>query len=226
MNLEIKKYNDKDDWVNAISESIETNIKQLCLVYDEVNMLLSGGSTPGPVYRKLDKEIPSFMQLRIGLVDERFVPVNDDQSNEKLLKNCFNTRSAKEYTIVGMVKDETNEQTNLEEVGHAYSPFFDRTDVVILGMGGDGHTASIFPFDPESEIVKKNGVKGVFSTKAPEAPKKRITCSMHLICSAQYIYLLISGAEKLKVLKDYEFQYPIHNVLERRPDVKIYYLEK
>ena len=226
IDLKINNYTDCDAWTEAVAESIDLNIKLLFSIHDEINVLLSGGSTPGPVYRKLDSEISSFKKLKIGLVDERFVPTNDAHSNEKLIKKCFVSRPANEYNIVGMVKDDIDEVNNLAEIKTAYAPFIKRTDLVILGMGGDGHTASIFPLDSESDAVLTNGITGIFSTRAPSEPKKRITCSLDLICNARHIYLLISGAEKLDVLKDFQSQFPIHKVLEKRPDVAIYYLEK
>lgn len=226
MNLILNNYSDSEAWIKAVTQSINFKIESLIAKFDEVNILLSGGSTPGPVYKKLDSEIFSFKKLNIGLVDERFVPTDDDNSNEKLIKKCFDSRPSDVYNIIGMVKDDKNEANNLAEVREAYSPFIERTDIVVLGMGGDGHTASIFPYDSESDIAKKNGISGVFSTKAPAAPINRITTSMDLICNARHIYLLISGAEKLEILNSNHLQYPIHNVLERRPDVEIYYLEK
>jgi 6-phosphogluconolactonase len=226
INLVLNSYTNKELWINAVTKSIDFNIRTLYAMHNEVNMLLSGGSTPGPIYKKLDSEISTFKKLNIGLVDERFVPIDDDQSNEKLLKQCFDSRPSEEYNIIGMVTDDKNEANNLIDVNAAYAPFIKRTDIVVLGMGGDGHTASIFPNDPGSDIAKKIGAAGICSTMAPAAPTNRISASMDLICNARYIYLLISGAEKLEVLNNYQFQYPIHTVLERRPDVEIYYLEK
>ena len=225
MKLDIRNYKDVENWTIAAAESIIMNIKMMYSLQDEVNLLLSGGSTPGPIYKILDQDLGSFKRLTIGLVDERFVPTNHEHSNEKLIKKCFDSRPAEEYNIVGMVKDAENEWENLKLVREAYAPFKNRTDIIVLGMGDDGHTASIFPNDLESDEVITNGQIDIFSTKAPVTPTNRITCSMDLICNARHIYLLISGQEKLGVLKG-DYQYPIHTVLEKRPDVQIYYLEK
>ena len=125
-----------------------------------------------------------------------------------------------------MVHDIEDEVNNIELVKTKYQDFIERTDVVILGMGPDGHTASIFPNDLQSDKVLSSNEKSVFSTKAPNHPEQRITCSLEMITNASSIYLIISGDEKLKVLKSNDLSLPIHVVLKKRNDIKIYFLAK
>lgn len=224
MKLDLRTYHLKSDWINAATADIYSDIKRVLAENDQANVLLSGGGTPGPIYEQMAREIEDFNSINLGLVDERFVPVDSEFSNERLIKDAFS--KAKETTIVGMVQTDKNEQENLNQIRELYAPFRNRTDVIILGMGGDGHTASIFPSDPNSMEVLKNGAINLFSTCAPVEPKKRITCSMELISRATYIYLLIAGEQKLKVLRNNQMRLPIHNLFERRSDVKIFYLEK
>ena len=62
-------------------------------------MLLSGGSTPGPLYKLLDKQCSFLEKVKIGLVDERYVPVSSEFSNEQYIKNCFSKHPETFYQI-------------------------------------------------------------------------------------------------------------------------------
>jgi 6-phosphogluconolactonase len=74
-------------------------------------------------------------------VDERFVPRDDSDSNERLLRNCFSKNSPGSYDIKGMVLNDQDKTDNLRQVRDQYQLFIERTDIVVLGMGKDGHTA-------------------------------------------------------------------------------------
>ena len=171
------------------------------------------------IYQQLKETSDSLDSLHIGLVDERFVPVTDEKSNERLIRNCFGESTQ----ITGMVVDSEDEVNNLLEVRKRYEPFIEHTDVVILGMGTDGHTASIFPYDPASDDIRRHKREGVFSTKAPNNPTNRITCGIGTLLKAKKIYLVIFGNEKLNILGGLRENLPIHDFLKSREDINIVY---
>ncbi|MFZ9028390.1 MAG: 6-phosphogluconolactonase [Crocinitomicaceae bacterium] len=215
----MKKFNTKEE---AIKELRETIINVLNDENDRSGfstMLLSGGGTPGPLYMELNRSYDAFDKTTIGLVDERFVPTNSEHSNERLLRNLI-SRSDK---IVGMVYDQDNYSENINITRKHYEIFHDKLDVVVLGMGGDGHTASLFPNDPSSDQVMEGNEIDLFNTNAPSVPTRRITCSKRLLLNAKHVYLLIFGEDKLKVLKNSKLNLPIHRILEERKDIEIYY---
>lgn len=211
-------------------KSKEEAIEQLRLVTIEAlkasnektgfsTMLLSGGGTPGPLYSELNRTYKEFEKTTIGLVDERFVPVSNEHSNERLIRNLI-SHSDK---IIGMVHDEDNYSQNINIAQKHYEIFKDKLDVVILGMGPDGHTASLFPNDPSSEQILANNDIGLFNTNAPSIPTRRITCSKQMLLNAKHIFLLIFGEEKLNILENSNLNLPIHVLLKERTDIEIYY---
>lgn len=211
-------------------KSKEEAIEQLRLVTIEAlkasnektgfsTMLLSGGGTPGPLYSELNRTYKEFEKTTIGLVDERFVPVSNEHSNERLIRNLI-SHSDK---IIGMVHDEDNYSQNINIAQKHYEIFKDKLDVVILGMGPDGHTASLFPNDPSSEQILANNDIGLFNTNAPSIPTRRITCSKQMLLNAKHIFLLIFGEEKLNILENSNLNLPIHVLLKERNDIEIYY---
>ena len=221
----IKEFNQEGEFINSIVLDILDDMQTCLIANSEIRILLSGGGTPIPVYKKLDQNCQFFDRMKIGLVDERFVPTNNEYSNELLLRNCFSKHDADTYNITGMVVNDQNKIENLSIVSERYQMFADRTDIVILGMGKDGHTASLFPNDEDSISATETDEISLFNTNAPSHPKERISCGMDFINNAESIYLLITGAEKLNVLKNIEEQLPIHILLEKRKNIKIYYLK-
>ena len=216
----------EDRLIDSIVETLISELEQSVQSNGSANILLSGGSTPGPIYKVLDQKCAFVKHLKIGLVDERFVGSESEFSNERLIKSCFTKLPIELYNIEGMVHDIDDEANNIELLKTKYQPFIERTDVVILGMGTDGHTASIFPNDPQSNEVLSSNERSIFSTKAPNHPTHRITCSLDMITNASSIYLIISGDKKLNILENNELSLPIHDVLKKRNDIKIYFLAK
>jgi 6-phosphogluconolactonase len=213
-------FENKETLIKAMVSSILDSLQSAIQKNGTANILLSGGSTPGPLYRLLDQECDFLDKVTIGLLDERYVDVTSESSNEKYIRSCFTKYPEDYYTFKGMVYDTSDEKRNLEIVRTQYEDFIEHTDVVILGMGPDGHTASIFPNDPESEIARTTTDKELYSTKAPSDPTNRITCSLEMITSATTVYLLFYGKEKWDVLNNVEKSFPIHDVFRKR-DVKI-----
>lgn len=182
-------------------------------------ILLSGGNSPKSLYQMIGKEYSRCNMMKIGLVDERFVPLDHEQSNERMIRSCFSNQTE----VVGMVKNTENYENNLKLVQEDYSEFHHELDLVLLGMGGDGHYASIFPNDPSSFVATVSSLKGLMNTNSPNQPRKRITCNLELLCGAKTIYLLIFGQDKLDLLVNLQEHLPITRILKKRPDIKIFY---
>ncbi len=188
--------------------------------YGNAILLVSGGSTPTGLFKKLSERKFPWKNTTIGLVDERFVANSSEYSNEKLIRETLLKNEASEVTFIPMVFDEINEETNIALVRKAYQKF-SRIDAVVLGMGDDGHTASIFPNDPESEIALKSN-ELIVSTKAPNYPTNRITCSLSFLKKASKTYLFITGINKQEVLNESKDKnYPISYLFDEK--MNIYY---
>jgi 6-phosphogluconolactonase len=222
--MEIKKFENKKNLESTLLLKISTCISDAIKKYGDARFLLSGGSTPMNLYSLLSEETIEWEKVKIGLVDERFVPKENLFNNETQIKNNLLKNSAKFATIFGMVYNYENEMLNLKMVNQQYKTFFERIDFTILGMGEDGHTASLFPGDKESEELMNTSNMGVFSTKSPSFPYNRITCSKELIAKSNYIALFINGETKFNVLKNsIETQVPISYFVKNSKNMEIYY---
>lgn len=213
--MEIKEF----DSVLAANLAIVGTIKEYYRINHSrsLKMLLSGGSSPIELYKLIGKELQYIHALNIGLVDERFVVTSDDYSNEKLIRNHFQTAQ-----ITGLVKNIENYKENLIQAENEFNFFYSDLDISILGMGNDGHFASIFPNDKNSSFALHTNSKCLINTNAPNYPYQRITCSAELLGSANKIILLVFGEEKKIILKQFEKDLPIHQFLNKF-QVDIYY---
>lgn len=199
-----------DELLKVLAESIEK--------YGNATLLLSGGSTPKGLFKKLSERIFPWKNITIGLVDERFVNNSSEYSNEKLIRETLLQNEAHKATFIPMVYDDLDEINNLELAQKAYEKL-ERLDAVILGMGVDGHTASIFPNDTESEIAV-NTPELIVSTKAPNPPTNRITCSLKFLQGAKKTFLFFTGENKLEVLNESVVKkYPIAHFYNSNTDI-------
>lgn len=161
-------------------------------------LLLSGGSTPSGVYRLLATADIDWRLVHVGLVDERFVPIDNPFSNFRLLKETLAQHNAKHVQIYPMVLNSSAYAQNLQEIEATYRKFT-QPDVCLLGMGPDGHTASIFPNDPASEEANYNEVVLLSNTNAPAEPIQRITFNGPVLRRSNSLYLMLTGAQKKEV---------------------------
>lgn len=170
--------------------------------FGDFHLALSGGSTPLPFYRRLMVD-PAFREFpwkrtHLWLVDERRVPLTDDRSNWKhiaeLLVDHSDIPVAHAHAIDATAVDadiryerELQQALAWREKGH------DRLDFVLLGMGDDGHTASLFPRSPALQAGER---LVVINTGPAVTPPDRVTLTFRAINAARLIAVLVTGAKK------------------------------
>lgn len=198
----INKHTNREDLENRLLEIICHVLRKEVESFGKACLLLSGGSTPINLYKKLSKVELPWDKISIALVDERFVPKDDSYSNEKMIREALCQNHAQNAKLIGMVYDDENEAKNLKEARKAYEQFIPPPTICLLGMGTDGHTASLFPGDAASESDLQMGEEiSLISTQAPAHPHKRISLTKKEILSAKHLLLMITGEEKLNLLK-------------------------
>jgi len=224
--MKIKNFENINILESSLVKKISLYISVAIENYGDARILLSGGSTPINLYSSLSQENIDWGKVKVGLVDERFVDQKSNYSNETHIKNNLIKNSAKTAILSSMVCCIDNELLNLEMVRSNYSCFIERTDFTLLGMGNDGHTASIFPNDKESDKLMNSINIGVYSTKAPNYPYNRITCSKEFIAKSNAIVLFFTGEHKFNILKNSNnTNVPISYFVKNYKEMEIYYTE-
>lgn len=188
----------------------------------QATLLLSGGSTPTHLYQKLGEIDLDWSKVHVGLVDERFVPQESPYSNERLIRENLMTTHAAAANFHPLVLDASDYDANLG-LATLENEVFEHPDVVVLGMGDDGHTASLFPTDEASQLASHSRAI-LANTNAPVEPIKRITFCGPTLKKGTHLFLMIIGKNKMEVLlKSEKNAYPIHPFIDHLEG--IYYSE-
>lgn len=222
--MKIQEFDNKTQLEIALVAKLSELIQKAILKYGEARVLLSGGSSPRAIYTQLSQEKLNWARVKFGLVDERFVELQDKDNNERMIRSTLCQNNAKKVALVGMVVDPSNLQNNLELTRKNYKLFEERIDLCLLGMGEDGHTASLFPRDEQSESLLNTNEIGVFNTISPNYPFNRITCSKEMLAKSENTLLLIAGQKKKEVLEYAKYSsLPISYVMKEFNNLAVYY---
>lgn len=194
-------FDSKAQLEKALATQIASDLSSAIQQKGSATLLLSGGSTPSGVYRLLSTFDIDWSKVFIGLVDERFVAADSPFSNYKLLNETIAANSAKNVVIHPMVVDVDNYEENLKKSEAVYR-IFTEPDVCLLGMGPDGHTASIFPNDFASEQANFDERSLLSNTNAPSEPTQRITFNGPVLRRTKSLYLMFTGAQKKDIFNN------------------------
>ncbi|AKF79690.1 6-phosphogluconolactonase [Myxococcus fulvus] len=159
------------------------------------SLALSGGSTPAPAYRELSRLTLPWERVDLYFVDERFVPPDHPDSNYHLVEEALVGPLRLSPSQVFRMEGEREDREAAAEDYEARLP--DVLDVVLLGMGEDGHTASLFPGHPALEEQSRR----VLSVVGPKPPPWRMTLTMPTLLSANAVLMLVAGAGKRQTVQ-------------------------
>ena len=167
------------------------------------SVLLSGGSTPLQLYSYFHKlNISDWSKVKLGLTDERWVDLDSKYSNFKAISNALGEPFLSNCPLYSLVHDLEDENKNIELAKSKNKSFFQEKSIVLLGMGDDGHTASIFPGNEFTELALSENSPNISANRAPSHPEKRITHNLRSILQTKKLILYVKGENKRKILDD------------------------
>ena len=187
-----------------LADGLALNVaKQLSDAIDArgtATLVVSGGRSPVAFFQNLAKQKLDWSKVVITLADERWVPVEHADSNAGLLKRYLLQGPAAKAQFLSLYSATANLELAAEQADRLLAEL-PPIDVLILGMGDDGHTASLFPNSPNlSDALKADGTRRCYPMLAPTVPRQRLTMSRALLASAKTTVLSISGQSKLTTL--------------------------
>lgn len=192
----------------------------------EATFMVSGGSTPEPLYKSLSQVDLPWDDVYVALVDERWVDFDHSKSNEAFIVKHLIQNKAANTNLVGMKNDALSAEVGLDDCEAAYQQLAQPFDMTILGMGSDGHTASLFPYAPGLEAaldVESNQLCAAINANRSEVTgdiTERMTLTLAGLLKSRLLVLMITGQEKLDVLRKAQagldvLEMPIRAVLQQ-----------
>lgn len=172
----------------ALAADIASRLRQMVAAKGKTTLAVSGGTTPALFFGHLSLADIAWDKVTVTLVDERQVPDTSDRSNARLVKTTLlRNRAAKTRFVPLFGNPQATECLPL--------------DIVILGMGNDGHTASFFPGgDTLGEAIDPQTDKKLIALSAPGSGEPRLTFTLPVLLAAAYHVLHIEGAGKRRTL--------------------------
>ncbi|MEM7569499.1 MAG: 6-phosphogluconolactonase [Pseudomonadota bacterium] len=211
-----------------MADVMEAQLRAAALENGRAVFAVSGGSTPRALHTALSLRDLEWQKVTTVLVDERWVPVGQPGSNEVFVLETLRQSKAKHVPIVGLYKPTPTPQEAVDAVRADIDRTAPRIDVLHLGMGLDGHTASWFPgADGLTEALETNERVCAITAKQSAvtgALTQRMTLTLEAVTSAQHITLMLTGEDKRgvfsKALEDGPIEeLPVRAILRARPDM-------
>lgn len=179
----------------AVAEALRSDLAR----QDYALMVVSGGSTPVSFFDALAScELP-WARVQVTLADERWVPEDHIDSNARLVREHLLQGPAAAAIFVPLITADPTPEQGAEAVADRLAGLAWPASVVILGMGGDGHTASLFPDSRELDLALSTEAS-VVAVRSPSQPQARITLSADRLHRARRHMLHITGGDKRFVL--------------------------
>ena len=206
MTPDIQTFATGADWAAACAARLTDALSEAVAETGCATFAGSGGSTPAPIYRRMAQTDLDWSRIAVTLVDERYVPESDDQSNARLLRRALLTDRAAAARLVPLYHPAVTVDRAAALAAATLRPE-GRLDAVLLGMGEDGHICSMFPDSPTLKTLLSPDlnptVLGVPAGREGAAPSlERLSINLPYLIQAGRVVLALTGARKRTVFQD------------------------
>lgn len=194
--MKLIEYPDAEMMMIDLANTLAGEINAALTHEERITLALPGGSTPGPLYDDLCGTTLDWDRVRILPTDERLVAPDHPRSNEGMLRARLLTGAAAGARLVGLRPGADGLAGLTERVRRALP-----LNILVLGMGEDMHTASLFPGAPELDAALRPDAPPVMQITPPGQPEARMTLTAPVLRAALSTHILITGDAKRAALK-------------------------
>lgn len=199
--VEVVRRETPEETARALAEAVADILRQRLAETGRASLVVSGGSTPVPFFDHLSKADLDWPRVTVLLADERWVPESDPASNARLVRTHLLQNGAEGAEFLSLKTPVPDPEQALPDIERRLAELELPLDVLVLGMGTDGHTASLFPDAPELPLaLKPCGGHRVALMTPPSQMHPRITLTLPVLESARFTALHLKGADKLDTL--------------------------
>jgi len=204
--LEILKKNNHIDCSNALLDLISSEINN----YEDFSLGLSGGNTPKIFYELFAEKYKDYSNIYLWTVDERHVVIDDENSNQRMINSIFSNSN---LNIIEYSYEEDPSHSAKNYTTTVFSKV-EKFNAAILGVGEDGHIASLFP---DTTALNADD-KGFVHNEVNILSRWRVTSTFELLKNIDHIYLLVTGDNKKEIIKKIgkENDLPVNKLIRLR----------
>jgi 6-phosphogluconolactonase len=193
------KFADSDALARNLSDQLAANLRIAIGARGLASLVVSGGKSPIKLFELLRVETLDWSRVCIALADERWVDPTDPESNEKLVRDYLLKESAAAARFIGLKNAAPTPDLGAVSAWETFARVPRPFDAVVLGMGDDGHTASLFPRSPNlASALNPAAIAGCVGMRSPVAPHPRLSLNLSALLDSRRIVLPLGGAQKWK----------------------------
>ncbi len=198
--MTFEEYPDRDLLALHLADRLASELGSALRHNERALFAVTGGTSPGPVFDALSAVKLDWDRVDIVLTDERWVPESSERSNTRLVRERLLQNRASAANLVPLVADTEAPEEAIEALADGLRPHLP-IDVLVLGMGEDMHTASLFPGGDRLEDALSPRAPELMAMRAPDVPEPRVTLTAPVLKGAMATHLLITGQGKRAALK-------------------------
>lgn len=205
------RHRDRNTMARQLAETVADRLQHGLQQRSRASVVVPGGSTPVPVFRALRRQTLPWSRISVTLSDERWVAVHDEASNERLVCRELLQEQAAAAQLVGLYNGAETPWQAVDDCARRLQRLPRPFDVVLLGMGDDGHTASLFPRSAAlpSGLDPETGADCVAS-QPDGVSQPRLSLGLRALLDSQLLILCLFGERKWQVYQSARTADPVH----------------
>ena len=198
--MQILEYADRETLIEKITDHLAQDLTTALQMRSRATFVVPGGTTPGPIFDLLCRKGLDWARVDVMLSDERWLPEDDPRSNTRLLRQRLLVNRAAASGYLPLYAAYEHPEQGLPGLAAKLEPHLPIA-VMLLGMGADMHTASLFPGADKLKQALAADAPALVPMRAPGAPEARITLSARVLDASDYKHIVIMGDEKRAALE-------------------------
>ena len=229
-------FNDTEEMFDGVAEEVTRQLQRALEKQGIASLILPGGTTPAPLFERLSKTSLNWENVTCLPSDERWVDEDHEQSNYRLIKANLLKEQAADATLCSLKTEEPSPKEAVNTLNERLDDIIKYSACTVLGMGKDGHFASLFPeaanleeglsFSPTEHCI---AIDATGSPVAGDYPH-RMSLTLSALLKSQLVIIMITGQDKRKVIEeamsDRTSDYPITALLSQsQTPVEIYWTD-
>lgn len=198
--MKLIEYADRDMLFINLAQKIAGEMETMLSHDETISFAVPGGTTPGPLFDNLSAADLEWSRVFVLPTDERWVAEDSPRSNAGLIRDRLITGRAAQARYLSLYEDAGAPEDAMDKVTDRIKAALPLS-ILVLGMGGDMHTASLFPGADRLDDALASDAPPILPMRAPGAPEPRVTLTAPVLQAAMNTHILITGAEKRDALK-------------------------